>query len=105
MITIARTPIRVFNSVEKKPQSAPRHKSSRHWRQHSMYPSMERVDMMSDRIRDLEKQVSQSEAANAKLKRLAQWNLRSTSSALKDVEEMLVILKDVYGEDATPKSE
>jgi hypothetical protein len=101
MITIARTPIHVFNSVEKKPQSAPRHKSSRHWRQHSM----ERVDMMSDRIRDLEKQVSQSEAANAKLKRLAQWNLRSTSSALKDVEEMLVILEDVYGEDATPKSE
>jgi hypothetical protein len=53
----------------------------------------------------LERQVSQSEAANTKLKRLAQWNLRSTSSALKDVEEMLVILEDVYGEDATPKSE
>mgnify|MGYP001103997272 CR=1 FL=1 len=38
---------------------------------------------------------------NEKLKRLAVWNLRSTKSALKDVEEMLTILEDLYGDDAT----
>jgi hypothetical protein len=38
---------------------------------------------------------------NERLKRLAVWNLRSTKSALKDVEEMLTLLEELYGDEAT----
>ena len=38
--------------------------------------------------------------ANKRLKSLAMWNLRSTRSALKDVEEMLQVIEDLYGEES-----
>jgi hypothetical protein len=31
---------------------------------------------------------------------LALWNLRSTRSALKDVEQMLEVIEDLYGEES-----
>jgi len=37
--------------------------------------------------------------ANKKLKSLAMWNLRSTRSALKDIEEMLEVIEDLYGDE------
>jgi hypothetical protein len=38
--------------------------------------------------------------ANKRLKSLAMWNLRSTRSALKDVEQMLEVIEDLYGEES-----
>jgi hypothetical protein len=104
MFAISTTPIRVYNSVEKKPEAAPRHKPQRHWRQHAMNPQMPRVELnQSFKIQELEKKLKKYEIAGEKLKRLAGWNLRSTKSALKDVQEILETLEDLYGDEATPK--
>ena len=55
------------------------------------------------RVRELEQKLEKYENAGEKLKRLAGWNLRSTKSALKDVQEILETLEDLYGDEATPK--
>jgi len=54
----------------------------------------------SDTVHRLREQVAKYKRDQAKLKRLAEWNLRSTRSSLKDVEETLQILRDLYGEEA-----
>ena len=101
MFAISATPVRVYNSVEKKPEAAPRHKPQRHWRQHAMNPQMPRVELnQSFKIRELEKKLDKYEKANEKLKKLAEWNLRSTKSALEEVQAMTEILEDLYGEEA-----
>jgi hypothetical protein len=97
MITIARTPIRVYSSVEKRPR--------RHWRQRAMNPEVVRTHPDIVRIKELESDVKKYKNANEKLKKLAEWNLRSTRSALKDVQEILETLQDLYGDEATPKSD
>lgn len=85
MFAICATPVRVYNSVEKKPEAAPRHKRS---------------IRDTEEIRKLQKKVTKYETTNKKLKKLAEWNLRSTKSALKDVQEMLELMEDLYGDDA-----
>jgi hypothetical protein len=47
----------------------------------------------------LRKDIVKYKTANNKIKTLAKWNLRSTRSALKDIEEMLEVIEDLYGED------
>jgi hypothetical protein len=104
MYAICATPIRVYNSVEKKPEAAPKY---RHWRQRAINPEMSRVNhcqCQDATIRQLTNQITEYKMANKRLKTLVQWNLRSTKSALKDVEQMLQIIEDLYGEE-TPKSE
>ena len=59
------------------------------------------ISESNKRIKCLQNQDNEAKQMNEKLKRLAVWNLRSTKSALKDVEEMLTILEDLYGDDAT----
>jgi len=97
MISISRTPLRIYNSVENRPR--------RHWRQRAMNPEMARSHPEIVRIRELESDVKKYKDANEKLKKLAEWNLRSTKSALKDVQEILETLEDLYGDEATPKSD
>ena len=45
-------------------------------------------------IVELREKLEKYEDTNKKLKLLARWNLRSTKSALKDVEEMLRVLDE-----------
>lgn len=98
MFAICATPIRVYNSVEKKPEAAPKY---RHWRQRAMNPEMPRVSRCQDvTIRQLTSQITEYKTANKRLKMLALWNLRSTRSALKDVEQMLEVIEDLYGEES-----
>ena len=97
MFAISATPVRVYNSVEKRPQ--------KHWRQRAMNPEMARSHPEIVRISQLESDVKKYKDANEKLKKLAEWNLRSTKSALKDVQEILETLEDLYGDEATPKSD
>lgn len=97
MISIARTPLRIYSSVENRPR--------RHWRQRAMNPEMARSHPEYARIRELQTEVEKYKDANLKLKKLAEWNLRSTKSALKDVQEILETLQDLYGDEATPKSD
>ena len=47
----------------------------------------------------LRKDIVKYKTANNKIKTLAKWNLRSTRAALKDIEEMLEVIEDLYGED------
>ena len=104
MFAISATPVRVYNSAEKKPDDAPRRNPKRHWRQHAINPRMPTVEHGQNvRVRELEKKLEKYEIAGEKLKRLAGWNLRSTKSALKDVQEILETLEDLYGDEATPK--
>jgi hypothetical protein len=94
MFAISATPVRVYNSVEKKSDAAPRPKRNRHWRQHAVNPQMPRSDTRDVIIIELQEQLEKYEATNKKLKLLARWNLRSTKSALKDVQEMLRVLDE-----------
>jgi len=48
----------------------------------------------------LRKQIVKYKTATEKMKLLAGWNLRSTKSALKDVQEMLETLEELYGDEA-----
>jgi hypothetical protein len=101
MFAISATPVRVYNSVEKKPEAAPRYTSNRHWRQHAMNPQIPRMERSQfSKIQELEKKLDKYEKANEKLKMLAGWNLRSTKSALKDVQQIMETLEDLYGEEA-----
>jgi hypothetical protein len=70
-----------------------------------MNPEMTRTHPETVRIKELETDVKKYKDANEKLKKLAEWNLRSTKSALKDVQEILETLEDLYGDEATPKSD
>ena len=54
----------------------------------------------TEEVDKLKKQVTEYENTNKKLKKLAEWNLRSTKSALKDVQEILETIEDLYGDQA-----
>jgi len=92
MFAISVTPVRVYNSVEKKPEAAPQYKRNRHWRQHSMSPRMPVSDYKDVKIHELERQIDIYEAENKKLKLIAGWNLRAVQSALKNCQDMMDIL-------------
>ena len=78
---------RIYNSVnEPTPASAPRHKTKR---------PIVKVNI-EERLR---KDIVKYKTANNKIKTLAKWNLRSTRAALKDIEEMLEVIEDLYGEE------
>ena len=94
MFAICATPVRVYNSVEKKPEY-------RHWRQRATNLEIPRVSRCQEvTIRQLTSQLKEYKTANKRLKSLALWNLRSTKSALKDVEQMLEVIEDLYGEES-----
>jgi hypothetical protein len=66
-----------------------------------MNPEMPRVSRCQEvTIRQLTSQITEYKTANKRLKMLALWNLRSTRSALKDVEQMLEVIEDLYGEES-----
>jgi len=49
----------------------------------------------------LNKEISECKRVNQKLAMIAKWNVRATQSALKNSQEMLEILEDLYGDSAT----
>jgi hypothetical protein len=51
-------------------------------------------------LRKLREQVEKYKNAQKKIKTLTEWNLRSTKSSLKDVQDILETLEDLYGDDA-----
>jgi len=116
------TPFRIYNTSNDQPKTnrkvkldadvtrANKENNRKHWRQHSWEPAeirtrnfvmMPSVDRSQNvRVRELEQNLEKYENAGEKLKRLVGWNLRSTKSALKDVQEMLETLEDLYGDEA-----
>jgi hypothetical protein len=92
MIAIGITPTRVYNV------------GNRHWRQTSSNPVTPRdrvVEKQSAKIEVLNKEISECKRVNQKLTMIAKWNVRATQSALKNSQEMLEILEDLYGDSAT----
>lgn len=92
MIAIGITPTRVYNV------------GNRHWRQTSSNPVTPRdrvVEKQSAKIEVLSKEISECKRVNQKLTMIAKWNVRATQSALKNSQDMLEILEDLYGDSAT----
>ena len=92
MNAIGITPTRVYNV------------GNRHWRQTSSNPVTPRdrvVEKQSAKIEVLNKEISDCKRVNEKLKMIAKWNVRATQSALKNSQDMLEILEDLYGDSAT----
>ena len=77
---------------------------NRHWRQTSSNPVTPRdrvVEKQSAKIEVLNKEISECKRVNQKLAMIAKWNVRATQSALKNSQDMLEILEDLYGDSAT----
>ena len=87
MFAITPTPVRVYNSA--------------HWRQHPrgrrpkahIFASSAKSEDETPQIKELQEKIKKYEEENKKLKLLASWNLRAVQSALKNCEEMSVILE------------
>lgn len=56
-----------------------------------------------DKIRELEEELEKYKRVNAKLERMAKWNLRSSQSNLSTTQEMLQVLQDTFGDEAFEK--
>ena len=111
MIALACAPTRIYNTAEKNNEVKVKNNKERHWRQHStgtsvrphrfaMEKTPETPKLEDSNIEELREQIVKYKIANKKMKVLAGWNLRSTKSALKDVQEMLETLDELYGDEA-----
>jgi|MEHZ01.6.fsa_nt_MEHZ011622516.1_3 hypothetical protein len=111
MIALACAPTRIYNMAEKKNENKVKKNEQRHWRQHStgtsvrphrfaMEKTPETPKIEDSNIEELREEIVKYKIANQKMKVLAGWNLRSTKSALKDVQGILETLDDLYGEEA-----
>jgi uncharacterized protein YlxW (UPF0749 family) len=78
---LAISPLRIYND-----SSRPKH-------------IRKRPTKLNDELVHLRQQVVMYKRERAKLRKLAEWNLRSTKSSLKDVQETLEILQDLYGDE------
>lgn len=119
MATIC-TPLRIYNTSSdqsKKNRKAKldaavtrvnKDRKVRHWRQYTPEPMEMRTHNFAmsprtteaDCVKQLREQIVVYRNATRKMKTLALWNLRSTRSALKDVQEMIDVIEDLYGESA-----
>jgi len=83
---------RIYNSAnEPTPDLLRRHKTKS--------PCSKRPIVKVNIEERLRKDIVKYKTANNKIKTLAKWNLRSTRAALKDIEEMLEVIEDLYGEE------
>jgi hypothetical protein len=114
------TPFRIYNTSNDQPKNnrkakldaavtrANKENNRKHWRQHSREPveirshnfAMTPQTTDTECVKQLREQVQLYRTATMKMKTLALWNLRSTKSALKDVQEMIDVIEDLYGETA-----
>ena len=87
MLAIA--PLRIYNTADKDPM-----KKRVNARKHRY--AINTPDVVE--IHHLREEIARYKRGHAKLKRLARWNLRSTKSSLRDVQETLETLEDLYGD-------
>ena len=65
-----------------------------------MEPKSSTPEIENETMNDLREQIAKYKIASKKMEVLAKWNLRSTKSTLRDVQEMLETLDDLYGDEA-----
>lgn len=119
MATIC-TPLRIYNTSSDQSKKNRKEKldaavnrvnterNDRHWRQYTREPmemrthnfAMSSRTTEADCVKQLRDQIAIYRNTTRKMKTLALWNLRSTKSALKDVQEMIDVIEDLYGESA-----
>ena len=93
MLAIA--PLRIYNTAEK------------HWRQYSpetprrpiIVKAASHVKPEMTEVEKLKLELKKHREAEQKIKRHAKWMLRSTQSAHKDANDIIDIIKDLYGDD------
>ena len=103
---LAARPLYIYNTAE------------RHWRQYSpetprrpiivkaaSHVKAEKLKAEVENHRDteiekLKLELKKHREAEQKIKRHAKWMLRSTQSAHKDAQDVIEIIKELYGEDA-----
>jgi uncharacterized Zn finger protein len=91
MLAIA--PLRIYNTADKDPMK--KRVNPRKLRYVINKPD---ATIDADELHHLREQIAKYKRGQAKLKRLARWNLRSTKSSLRDVQETLETLEDLYGD-------
>ena len=91
MLAIA--PLRIYNTADKDPM-----KKRVNARKHRYAINTPDATIDADELHRLREQIAKYKRGHAKLKRLARWNLRSTKSSLRDVQETLETLEDLYGD-------
>ena len=118
MIALAYTPTRIYNTTENKPVERKR----KHWRQYASGISPRKPGTISHnyginpkirpevheipckekdaRIKELEEENRRYKVSYKKMQLLASWNLRSNKSAMKDINNIIEIMEDIYGETA-----
>ena len=97
---LAARPLCIYNTAE------------RHWRQYSpetprrpiivkaaSHVKAEKLKAEVE-IEQLKLELKKHREAEQKIKRHAKWMLRSTQSAHKDAQDVIEIIKDLYGDDA-----
>ena len=97
---LAARPLCIYNTAE------------RHWRQYSpetprrpiivkaaSHVKAEKLKAEVE-IEQLKLELKKHKEAEQKIKRHAKWMLRSTQSAHKDAQDVIEIIKDLYGDDA-----
>jgi hypothetical protein len=118
MIALAYTPTRIYNTTEKKPTE----RKQKHWRQYASGISPRKTGAISHnyginpkippavhetpckekdtRIKELEEENRRYKVSYKKMQLLASLNLRSNKSAIKDINNIIDIMEDLYGETA-----
>jgi hypothetical protein len=94
MVVLSITPTRIYNSSSNE-NKRPKHIRKRRYGNAKSSNESDNVELSQ-----LRTQVEKYKRGQAKLKRLAEWNLRSTKSSLMDVQETLDLLEDLYGDEA-----
>lgn len=85
MVVLSIAPIRIYNTSSNESKRPKR--------------VLRRPVKVSDEVVQLRHQIVMYKHERAKLRKLAEWNLRSTKSSLKDVQDTLEILNDLYGDE------
>ena len=97
---LAARPLCIYNTAE------------RHWRQYSPETPRRPISVKAAshvkaeklkaevEIEQLKLELKKHREAEQKIKRHAKWMLRSTQSAHKDAQDVIEIIKDLYGDDA-----
>ena len=98
MLVIA--PLRIYNTADKDPM-----KKRVNLRKHRYVINKPSGEVDAVELHRLREQIAKYKRGQAKLKRLARWNLRSTKSSLRDVQETLETLEELYGDLAFEEEE
>jgi|TARA_B110000503_G_scaffold76759_1_gene118397 hypothetical protein len=99
MATLCLTPLCIYNTANNES------KRPKHTRKHYYGIGKSTIELANIELCQLRTQVVKYKREQVKLKRLTEFNLRSTKSSLRDIQETLEIIEDLYGDEAFEKDQ